>query len=143
MANNVMDWDLSTYFPEFRGSEMNEFKSGLIEKIKTTYEKSLKLKETNGDTGPWEEILGDIEDLSKKYSHIRSYIGCLASADANNQDYLKEEADFSQIGSEFQKIEVVVLSNLEDMTEDQVEKIVSLKSMNGASYYINRLYEES
>ena len=33
MANNVMDWDLSTYFPEFRGSEMNEFKSGLIEKI--------------------------------------------------------------------------------------------------------------
>lgn len=143
MAENKMDWDLSTYFPEFRGSEMNEFKSGLIEKIKTTYDKALKLTESNGDTVPWEEILEDIEDLSRKYSHIRSYIGCLASADANNQDYLKEEADFSQIGSEFQKIEVVVLSNLENLTQDMLQKIVALKSMNGASYYINRLYEES
>ncbi len=143
MAGNVMDWDLSTYFPEFKGKEMNEFRSELEKKIGTTYEKSLKLKDSNVDTGPWEDILNDIEDLSRKYSHIRSYIGCLASADANNQDYLKEEADFSLIGSEFQKIEVVVLSTLENMSDDMVNNITALKSMDGASYYITRLYEES
>lgn len=143
MAENVMDWDLSTYFPEFKGKEMNEFRSELEKKIGTTYEKSLKLKDSNGDTGPWEDIFNDIEELSRKYSHIRSYIGCLASADANNQDYLKEEADFSLIGSEFQKIEVVVLSTLENMSDDMVNNIIALKSMDGASYYITRLYEES
>jgi oligoendopeptidase F len=142
MAENVMDWDLMSYFPEFRGKEMNEFKSELERKIKITYDKALKLKDADGNTDPWELVLSDIEDLSKKYSHIRSYIGCLASADANNQDYLKEEADFSLIGSEFQKIEVVVLSTLEDMSEDMVNKIIILESMDGAAYYIRRLYEE-
>jgi len=143
MAETIMDWDLTNYFPEFKGKEMNEFRAELEKKIETTYEKALILKDCNGDTGPWEEILNDIEDLSRKYSHIRSYIGCLASADANNQDYLKEEADFSLIGSEFQKIEVVVLSTLEDMSDDMVNKIITIKSMDGASYYITRLYEES
>ncbi len=143
MAENVMDWDLSTYFPEFKGKEMNEFRSELEKMIKTTYEKALKLKDNSGDIGSWSEILIDIEDLSRKYSHIRSYIGCLASADANNQDYLKEEADFSIIGSEFQKIEVVVLSTLEDMTDEMVSSIKAIESMDGASYYITRLYEES
>lgn len=143
MAEATMDWDLSTYFPEFRGKEMNEFKSELEREIKTTYDKALKLKDADGNTDPWEVVLSEIEDLSKKYSHIRSYIGCLASADANNQDYLKEEADLSLLGAEFQKIEVVVLSTLENMSPEMVNKIIALESMEGASYYISRLYEES
>ncbi len=143
MAETTMDWDLSTYFPEFRGKEMNEFKSELERNIKNTYDKALKLKDADGNTDPWEVVLSDVEDLSKKYSHIRSYIGCLASADVNNQDYLKEEADLSLLGAEFQKIEVVVLSTLENMSPEMVNKIIALKSMEGASYYISRLYEES
>ena len=143
MAETIMDWDLKSYFPEFRGKEMNEFKLQLERKIKTTYDKALNLKDAEGNMEPWEEILSDIEDLSRMYSHIRSYIGCLASADANNQDYLKEEADFSLIGSEFQKIEVVVLSTLENLSEDMVNKIIALESMDGAAYYISRLYKES
>jgi oligoendopeptidase F len=143
MADTVMDWDLKSYFPEFKGNEMNEFKTDLEKKISITYTMVLNLKENSGDINLWEELLTEIEDLSKKYSHIRSYVGCLASADANNQDYLKEEADLSLLGAEFQKIEVVVLSTLENMSPEMVNKIIALESMEGASYYISRLYEES
>ena len=69
MAETTMDWDLSTYFPEFRGKEMNEFKSELERNIKNTYDKALKLKDADGNTDPWEVVLSDVEDLSKKLSH--------------------------------------------------------------------------
>jgi oligoendopeptidase F len=52
----------------------------------------------------WEDILLRNEDLSRRMSHFGSYIGCLASSDARNEAYMKEEAELTRTRAELAKV---------------------------------------
>ena len=82
-----MNWDLTSYFPEFKGGEYNSFKETLTAGIESVLDKAKSLEILdNNNLSDWGEIFIKSEDLIKNYSHIRSYVGCLSAADSNNED---------------------------------------------------------
>ena len=88
-----MTWDLTSYFPEFDGPEMRQFKAALHADIEMLKQQAGALAALDDDNASaWEEILLRNEELTRRMSHLGSYIGCLASSDARNEAYQQEEA---------------------------------------------------
>ena len=100
----AMDWDLTSYFAEFDGPAMRQFKDELQRDIATAREQAAALAplaEDNADT--WEAIFLLTEGLTDRLSHLGSYLGCLTAADARNEDYAREEAAFALLAAESEK----------------------------------------
>lgn len=143
-VKKTMNWDLGSYFPSFGGREMTEFKERLRSDINLVYEMcrdESDLKESNIEC--WKDILIKNENILERFSHLRSYIGCLVSADSNNQSYLREEAEASILGSEIEKIEVEILRSMKSAGSKTVEALKHCDELRDAEYYIERLNSRS
>ncbi len=143
-SKSKMNWDLTSYFPEFNGPEMNKFKKELKEDIESTRNTASSLSSLDADNqDEWEKIFLDCEDLTMRYSHLRSYIGCLASADSMNEEHLKEEAEMSVMGAEFSKFSSVLLNTVKDTPGQVFDSFTNRQGLKKASYYLNRVREEA
>jgi len=143
-STSKMNWDLSSYFPEFNGSEMIAFKEKLKSDIDETRDNASKLEHiTVENQDKWEVIFLRYEELDSRYSHLSSYIGCLSSADAYNEQFLKEEADIIVLGADFSKLKNEMLRCLQKADLELVNEFSGKKELSLAKHYINRLYEES
>ena len=139
-----MNWDLKSYFPEFNGPEMKKFKKELKEDIEATRNEASNLPSLDADNQEqWEKIFLDCEDLTTRYSHLRSYIGCLASADSLNEEHLREEAEMSVLGAEFSKLSSELLNTVKDTPDEVFDLFTKRQALEDASYYLNRVREES
>lgn len=144
MSTDNMNWDLTSYFPVFNGPEMKEFKKKLKEDIGSVKEKASSLSPLDSSNqDEWEKVFLDCEDLTTRYSHLRSYIGCVASADSMNEEHLKEEADMSVLGAEFSKLSSELLNSLKNSDDALFNSFTQKPSLGSASYYLNRMREES
>jgi oligoendopeptidase F len=139
-----MNWDLTSYFPEFNGPEMNEFKARIKKDIADMKTKASSLDGLDdGNQTEWEEVFLKNEDVVTRYSHLSSYIGCLSSADGRNEDYLKEEAEMSMLGAEFSKLKVELLRALKETPDDVFQKFTDREKLRSGAHYLRRLREES
>lgn len=139
-----MNWDLSSFFPEFGGSEMREFKESLKNDISELTQKAYELQglcEDNGDE--WEEVFSKNEDLLKRFSHFASYIECLSSADSRNEEYLREEAEVSLLGAEYTKLGVELFRALREASDKDFSSFAGRDTLCGAEYHLERIREES
>jgi len=139
-----MTWDLTSYFPEFNGAEMLQFKEALrrdVETLKQSAAALAPLQDANSDA--WEGILLRHEDLLRRMSHLGSYVGCLASADARNEAYLKEEAALARQRAEIAKVKIELLRAVKETTEECFSRFIARTSLSGAQNYLNRLREEA
>ena len=142
--NSAMDWDLTSYFPEFNGREMQQFKESLQKDIASLLDLAGSLTSLNLDTvDQWSEILEKNEELQVRLSHLGSYIGCLASADARNENYLKEEAQMSLMRAEFAKLRVELLRAAKEASAEVFSNLAKRKQLQGALHYLNRMREEA
>src|SRR4029434_8906097 len=99
-----MTWDLTSYFPEFNGPDMRRFKEAIRADIASLRQAATKLPAlTSESTAAWEDILLRNEDLSRRMSHLSSYVGCLASADARNEAYLQEGVEMTRTHARLDK----------------------------------------
>src|SRR3972149_4613497 len=124
----AMTWDLTSYFPEFNGAEMLQFKEALRQ-------------DANSDA--WEGILLRHEDLLRRMSHLGSYVGCLASADARNEAYLKEEAALALLRAEIAKVKIELLRAVKNSGDSIFASFTARPSLAGAQNYLNRLRQEA
>ncbi|MGH7817583.1 MAG: M3 family oligoendopeptidase [Candidatus Binatia bacterium] len=139
-----MSWDLTSYFPRFDGPEMRSFKETLRRDIGVLKDQAAGLDELTDATAPaWEEILLGNEDLSRRMSHLGSYIGCLASADARNEAYLKEEAELTRIRADLAKVKIELLRAFKNSSDDEFAELSRKTTLAGAENYLNRLREEA
>lgn len=139
-----MNWDLASYFPEFNGPEMKEFKTRIKKDIADIKNKASSLAALDDQNQTeWEEVFLKNEDVVTRYSHLSSYIGCLSSADGRNEDYLKEEAEMSMLGAEFSKLKVELLRALKDTPDDVFETFTDREKLGSGAHYLRRLREES
>ncbi len=123
---------------------MKEFKNKLredIDSIRVNASTLKPLEENNIED--WEKIFLDSEDLATRYSHLRSYIGCVASADSLNEDHLREEAEMSVLGAEFSKLSSELLSSLKNADDEVFKSFTQKKDLASASYHLDRMREES
>ena len=139
-----MNWDLTSYFPEFQGQEYKEFKENLSTSIKSLDEKASASDPLCGENlAFWKDVFLETESLISRYSHIRSYVGCLSASDSNREDYLREEAAISLLGSDLEKLEVQLQRALRGADEDLISEFTSLPDMESASYYVKRVWRNS
>jgi oligoendopeptidase F len=139
-----MTWDLTSYFPEFDGPEMREFKDGLAKDIAALKVCATALPRlTKKSASSWEAMVLRHEDLTRRMSHLGSYISCLASSDARNEAYRKEEASLTRVRAEFAKLKVELLRAVKEVTDDAFSYFISKASLNGAQNYLKRTREEA
>jgi oligoendopeptidase F len=137
-------WDLSSYFPEFNGAAMLEFKEALRRDIAALRDKAASLPSlTDIGAAAWEEVLLRGEDLTRRMSHLSSYIGCLAASDARNEDYQKEEVALARLRAEFAKVRIEYLRAFKAATDADFSAFLARASLRGAENYLNRLREEA
>ena len=139
-----MTWDLTSYFPEFNGEEMLRFKEALRQDVEALKQSAAALAPLTEENVPaWETIFLRHEDLLRRMSHFGSYIGCLASSDARNEAYLKEEAALARQRAELAKVRIELLRAVKNSDEEIFASFTARPSLAGAQNYLNRLREEA
>jgi len=112
MANEKqgVTWDLTSFFPVFNGTEMQEFKQRLEVDIAQLQADAGALAPLAAATAPqWEALLLAAEDLEARLTHLAAYLHCLRSAHADNEAYAQEYAALSRLIAEYEKFQVDVL----------------------------------
>ena len=139
-----MTWDLTSYFSEFNGAEMLRFKEALQKDIAALRQSAAALPGlTDACAQAWEDLLLRNEELSQRMSHLSSYVACLASADARNEAYLKEEAELARTRAEAAKVRVELLRAVKEASDNFFTGFTSRPALSGAQNYLNRLREEA
>ena len=139
-----MTWDLTSYFPQFNGSEMLQFKEAIRADVAALQTTAAKLPALNSESAPaWEDILLSHEDLLRRMSHLGSYIGCLAAADARNEGYQKEEAELTRSRAELAKLRVELLRAFKAADDQTFVAFCARPALAGAQNYLARLREEA
>jgi oligoendopeptidase F len=139
-----MTWDLTSYFPAFHGPEMIQFKEAIRNDVAALQDAAASLPVLNSaSAADWETIFLQHEDLLRRMSHLGSYVGCLASSDARNEAYLKEEAELTRSRAEISKVRVEFLRALKDAEDESFVVLKARAALHGAENYLNRLREEA
>src|SRR5882672_5328572 len=139
-----MTWDLTSYFPAFNGPEMFQFKEEIRKDIAALKQTAAALPVLNAESAPaWEDILLRNEDLSRRMSHLNSYISCLASSDAHNEAYRNEEAELTRSRAELAKVRIELLHAFKNISEKVFADFLKKPSLSGARNYLNRLREDA
>jgi oligoendopeptidase F len=139
-----MSWDLTSYFPQFNGPEMRQFKEALrrdISELRKEAESLPRLSQKSARS--WEDVLLRSEDLTRRMSHLGSYIGCLAASDARKESYLNEEAALAMMRADFGKFRVELLRAIKETPDHVFAAFLSRPSLEGAQNYLQRLREEA
>ncbi|MGZ8466312.1 MAG: M3 family oligoendopeptidase [Candidatus Binatia bacterium] len=139
-----MTWDLTSYFAEFNGAAMVQFKTAIRADVAALQQTAAGLSTlTAQSANGWEDILLRNEDLSRRMSHLGSYIGCLASSDARNEGYQKEEAELSRTRAELAKVRIELLRACKSADDKVFAAFCARPALAGAHNYLNRLREEA
>jgi oligoendopeptidase F len=139
-----MSWDLSSYFPEFNGREMRRFKQALAGDIASVKAEAISLPPLTAESAAdWERILLRNEDILRRMSHLGSYIGCLASSDARNESYLKEEAELVGMRAELGKVRIEFIRAIKETDEGTFTTLTARPALDGAQNYLNRMRQEA
>src|ERR1044071_2579628 len=139
-----MTWDLTSYFPEFDGAAMRAFKQAIRADISELIRAATALPELNETSAAaWEDILLRAEDLSRRMSHLGSYVSCLASSDGRNEAYLREEAEITRVRAELAKVRMELLRAFKSASDAIFADLSARAALAGAQNYLNRLREEA
>ena len=143
-VKNDMNWDLTSYFPEFNGTKMKKFKKSLVEDIESARKKASKLSTlTDKNAKQWREIFLKGEDILKRLGHLESYVSCLVSSDARNEDYVKESASMANILANFSKLETELMRAIKKSSKKVFSKFANHTIFQGAKHYLTRLKEQA
>jgi len=139
-----MTWDLTSYFPSFNGPEMLQFKEAIGNDVAALRNAASALPALTLESAPaWEGILLRNEDLSRRMSHLGSYVGCLASSDARNEAYLKEEAELTLTRAELAKVRIELLRAVKPAPDEVFASFIARPLLSSAANYFKRLREEA
>jgi oligoendopeptidase F len=139
-----MTWDLTSYFPAFNGPEMRQFKEAIRADVAALKDTAAVLPDLSDDSASaWEDILLRNEDLSRRMSHLSSYVNCLASSDARNEAYLQQEAELTRMRAELAKIRIELLRAFKEVSDPDFAAFSARSSLVSAQNYLTRLREEA
>lgn len=139
-----MDWDLASYFPAFDGPEMRRFRVDLrddLDALLSDASGSAPLDSDNQDA--WERIVLSFEDAVTRSRHLGSYVSCITSADANNEDFATEEGALSLLDAQMSKILVELQRGLKSASNEVFDSFTSRSALRDARYRITRIREQS
>lgn len=135
-----MDWDLSSYFPEFDGPAYRAFVATLNAETRATLERAQALASCDdANLAAWAAVLVDYERLGADWSHWRSYLGALSAVDGTDERYRKHEGRLSQDAVALQKLEVELMRGLAEAEPETFAALRSDPALQGAEHALDRL----
>ena len=135
-----MNWDLTSYFPEFNGPEMVWFKEALqkdIALLQKTLATLVPLGEDN--QAEWESVFTASEDIFARLWHLESYIGCLTAVDPGNEAYQQEAGAVTQIAADFEKVKAELQRTLKEVSDAVFTSFVHREALVDARHYLRRM----
>ena len=139
-----VNWDLNSFFREFNGPEMLAFKEKLFKDIEKLQKKASKmevLSDKNADE--WEKIILQAEDFITRADHLESYVECIASANAANEEYKSEGAVIARIQAEYEKFDVDIQRAFKEASKSVFQKFISRKKLKEINYFLERIKERA
>jgi oligoendopeptidase F len=139
-----MDWDLSGYFDTFEGPGYRVFRETLGRDLQAlAAELAAASPLSEGSVEEWARLIGDYENLARRLSHLRSYLACLASADAADERYAAAEASLGETGAEFAKLGQTLERALGAAANEFFEALCAHPEMEQAGYALGRMREDA
>lgn len=142
--NNGVIWNLDSYFPEFNGSKMKEFKIALksdIEDLKNRAESLAPVCKNNLEA--WEKLIESFEATAKHLSHYSSYIGCLGAADARNEEYQIAAAELSAISAEFGKIDIFIKMGFKKCSDEDFKALCQRRGLKNIAFNLHEIRQNA
>ena len=138
-----MNWDLTTYFPAFGGREMQAFKTELRADLGSLRERIGELEPLSAaNVDQWEGVILGQEDLARRRSHLSSYVGALAAADARNEEYAQEEAGLALLDAESEKLETELLRAFREAGAEEFDSLCRRPALENCEYLLRRMRRE-
>jgi oligoendopeptidase F len=137
-------WDLTSFFPEFNGDEMLDFKKQLeadIAKLQEMAGELAPLKSTNAKQ--WEEVILLAEDFYARLGHIFSYVHCLKTAHTDREEYSQEEAKLMKLLAEYEKFAVDVMHGFKHATDKVFEAFTRRRKLKPIAHSLRRTREKA
>ena len=139
-----MNWDLTSYFPTFDGPELLAFKGELRADIDSLRQRASGLEPLGSNNAEaWEQVVLQLEDLTRRQSHLNSYVGALAAADARNEKYGLEEAALALLDAEAEKLGIELLRALRDVGDEDFELFRQRAALRGCEHLLGRMRTEA
>ena len=139
-----MDWDLTSYFPAFNGPDMQQFKTTVQSDLSDLRQQAANLAPLDTDNADaWQAVFLASEGLTDRLSHLGSYLGCLSSADARNEDYAREEAAFALFDAESEKLDVELLRALKDTSDEIFTAFTQRPELANCEHFLRRQREDA
>ena len=91
----------------------------------------------------WERIVLSFEDAVTRLRHLGSYVSCITSADANNEDFAAEEGALSLLDALMSKILVEIQRGFKSASGEVFEAFTARPALRDARYRIARIREQS
>lgn len=134
-----MNWDLAAVFPHFNGPEYAAFLAGIETALDGLEAKAAALPALSpDDLDPWVAFHLLSEALSADFSHLSSYIGCLAAADAGNEAYKKAEAVLSGLYARWKKAAAPAVGLFKDASDEAFAALKARPELAGAEHFLER-----
>ena len=141
--NAAWTWDLSSYFPDFDSDERRQFEAALAKELAALTGRAGALGPMDGSSASaWEQIVLEYEAVSRRYSHLSSYIGCLAAADGSSEAYALAEGRLSELRTAMEKVTVELRRGLTPADDATFTLFTSRDAMSSAAYALGRLRKE-
>lgn len=143
-APQGLRWDLTSYFPDFNGEAMQEFKQRLIADLTSLQERAAKLGALDSSNqADWEDIVVGVEDAGARLAHLSSFVNNLSSAHADKPEYAQEAARSSVISAQLEKLESELLRMIKHADDSTFSDFASRQKLVGMDYFLRRLRERS
>jgi oligoendopeptidase F len=139
-----MDWDLSSYFTEFDNPTFKAFKQNLSDSLDGLDQVAAALVDAeDSPLADWETFLIDYEKAMANFTHLASYISCLTAAEAQNEDYLREETALAELQATLSKLLDKIIRGIGALEEDAFDELISRERLEGAAYRLKQWRKEA
>ncbi|HUS68696.1 MAG TPA: M3 family oligoendopeptidase [Kofleriaceae bacterium] len=142
-AARVPDWDLSPYFAGADAPELQAFRAQLAGDLPALLGRVEALAPLDGATPEvleaWTDALLATEDASARLRHLDSYLGCVTSADAQDEAAQREDAALAGLDADLEKVVVALQAGFKRASEAAFAALTARPRLAGAGHYLTRM----
>lgn len=138
------DWDMTSYFPSFDGTEYRAFRSRIADDTDALQREVESLPAiAPASTAQWADFLSRLEDVSCRSNHLAGYLGCLGAADSRDEDVGRETSSAAAQRAGLQKVFVAVRAALRAADDDAAQALEREPAVADVRYFVERLRQSA
>ncbi|MDD9934981.1 MAG: M3 family oligoendopeptidase [Myxococcales bacterium] len=134
------DWDMTPFFSELGAEDYVVYKREVLKEVERRRTTLEALGPLGAETrAAWAEALCALEELQRRFGHLRTYLGCLSAADSGDEAIQRETASLGPARAELQKALVAVRAAFKAASDAEFEALLADARLDGAQYALTRM----